>query len=368
MVRRNEYLRKNTTITAKMLTFRPTGSTIQALAVDAAGNAGANHLTASHTEAWGIIYEGGVRAYEELTCPPGVFYGLPALRICDSYAGFEGESDTWHKLVDRGLHGKQVSDEWPIFMDGGLMLFHVDGLEAQERCFRGTPEQAAVYYAEQSASLRPGTFQRLHENKRATGSEAFIQLDDWDRCVDPNHRPMLPSHERRLFLGVDASIKHDSAAVVAVYHDRESSKVVLAKHRIWQPSSHDPLDLDGTIGEFLRDMRRHYVISDIRYDPYQMHDLSTRLRSEGLPMTEYPQSVPNLTSMGQNLYELVKGGNLSLYPDDFMRTCASHAVALQSSRGWRIAKEKTSFKIDVIVALAMAALAAIEKGDMWLIT
>jgi phage terminase large subunit-like protein len=368
MVRRNEYLRKNTTITAKMLTFRPTGSTIQALAVDAAGNAGANHLTASHTEAWGIIYEGGVRAYEELTCPPGVFYGLPALRICDSYAGFEGESDTWHKLVDRGLHGKQVSDEWPIFMDGGLMLFHVDGLEAQERCFRGTPEQAAVYYAEQSASLRPGTFQRLHENKRATGSEAFIQLDDWDRCVDPNHRPMLPSHERRLFLGVDASIKHDSAAVVAVYHDRESSKVVLAKHRIWQPSSHDPLDLDGTIGEFLRDMRRHYVISDIRYDPYQMHDLSTRLRSEGLPMTEYPQSVPNLTSMGQNLYELVKGGNLSLYPDDFMRTCASHAVALQSSRGWRIAKEKTSFKIDVIVALAMAALAAIEKGEVWLIS
>jgi phage terminase large subunit-like protein len=64
----------------------------------------------------------------------------------------------------------------------------------------------------------------------------------------------------------------------------------------------------------------------------------------------------------------VKGGNLSLYPDDFMRTCASHAVALQSSRGWRIAKEKTSFKIDVIVALAMAALAAIEKGEVWLIS
>jgi phage terminase large subunit-like protein len=368
MVRRNEYLRRNTKATARQLIFTPTGSTITALAVDAAGNAGANHLTASHTEAWGIIYEGGIRAYEELTPPPGLLYGLPALRICDSYAGYESESNTWHSLVDRGLKGERISDEWPIFIDGGLMIFHMDGIEAQKRCFRGKPEQAAVYYAEQSASLRPGTFQRLHENKRATGSEAFIQLEDWDKCVDLNHRPMLSSYDQRLFVGVDASIKHDSAAVVAVYHDYGSSKIVLAKHRIWQPSSHDPLDLDGTIGDFLRDLSRNYGLSDIRYDPFQMHDLSTRLRSEGLPMTEYPQSVPNLTSMGQNLYELVKGGNLVIYPDDYMRTCASHTVALQSSRGWRIAKEKTSFKIDVIVALAMAALSAIEKGNMWLMS
>jgi phage terminase large subunit-like protein len=62
MVRRNEYLRKNTTITARVITFRPTGSTIQALAVDAAGNAGNQE---DFTEAWGIIYEGGI-GHEEL--------------------------------------------------------------------------------------------------------------------------------------------------------------------------------------------------------------------------------------------------------------------------------------------------------------
>jgi phage terminase large subunit-like protein len=367
MVRRNEYLRSNVRATTRQLVFEPTGSAVTALAVDAAGNAGANHLTASHTEAWGIVYEGGIRAYEELTPPPGVLYGLSALRICDSYAGYETESDVWHRLVDRGLLGARVCEEWPLFITNGLLLFHMNGLEAQERCFRGTPTQAAIYYDEQRASLRPGTFSRLHENKRATGSEAFIPLEDWDRCIDPNCRAMLSSYERRLFVGVDASTKGDSSAVVAVYRDSELSKVVLAKHRIWQPSSRDPLDLDGTIGDFLRDLARSFSLTDIRYDPYQMHDLSTRLRSEGLPMTEYPQSVPNLTSMGQNLYELVKGGNLVLYPDEFMRTCASHAVALQSSRGWRIAKEKTSFKIDVIVALAMASLAAIEKGNVWYI-
>jgi phage terminase large subunit-like protein len=243
------------------------------------------------------------------------------------------------------------------------LLFHMDGLEAQQRCFRGTSQHALVYYDDQRASLRPGTYQRLHENKRATGDEAFIPLDYWDKCIDPGHRPVLPTREQRLFVGVDASIKHDSAAVVAVYYDAKKGKVVLARHRTWQPTAKDPLDLDGTIGDYLRTMRREYNLGQILYDPYQMHDLSTRLKSDGLPMVEYPQSVPNLTDMGQNLYELIKSGNLILYPDEFMRVCASHAIALQSSRGWRIAKEKTSFKIDVIVALAMASLVTVKKGN-----
>jgi len=367
MVKRNGYLKRNVKVSRKELTFTPTGSVITALAVDAAGNAGANHLTASHTEAWGIIYEAGIRAFEELSLPPGRFYGLPALRICDSYAGFEGESDTWHKIVDRGLAGKCISD-WPIFKAGGLMLFHLDGEEAQERCFRGTPEEAEQYYTDQRVDLRDGTYLRLHKNIRATGEEQFIPLEFWDACIDPEHRPILPTYERRLYVGVDASVKHDNAAVVAVYHDDELNKVVLATHRIWKPSAREPLDLDGTIGDYLRDLGKKYSIATVKYDPFQMHDLSTRLQSEGLPMVEFPQSSPNLTRMGQNLYELIKSGNLQLYPDTEMRISASHAIAIQSSRGWRIAKEKTSHKIDVSVALAMASLAAIESSHDWYFT
>ena len=103
------------------------------------------------------------------------------------------------------------------------------------------------------------------------------------------------------------------------YHARMQGKVILAKHRIWYPSAKEPLDLDGTIGDYLRDLYRRYTIQEIRYDPYQMHDLSTRLRSNGLPMVEFPQSVPNLTQMGQNLFELIKDRNIILYPDRVMR-------------------------------------------------
>jgi phage terminase large subunit-like protein len=85
-------------------------------------------------------------------------------------------------------------------------------------------------------------------------------------------------------------------------------------------------------------------------------------------MVEFAQSVPNLTQMGQNLFELIKERNIQLYPDREMRLAVSHTIAVQHPRGWRIAKEKTSHKIDVIVALAMAALAAIEHSEaVWLI-
>ena len=46
-----------------------------------------------------------------------------------------------------------------------------------------------------------------------------------------------------------------------------------------------------------------------------------------------------------------------------MRLALSRCGALETSRGWRITQEKVSHKIDVIVALAMAALGAVRNGQ-----
>jgi hypothetical protein len=43
-----------------------------------------------------------------------------------------------------------------------------------------------------------------------------------------------------------------------------------------------------------------------------------------------------------------------------MRLAISRCVAVESPRGWKIAKERAAFKIDVIVALAMSCLAAVQ--------
>ena len=53
-----------------------------------------------------------------------------------------------------------------------------------------------------------------------------------------------------------------------------------------------------------------------------------------------------------------------MYPDDDVRLAVSRCVALETTRGWRIAKEKASHKIDVVVALAQAALAVVQGASV----
>jgi phage terminase large subunit-like protein len=88
--------------------------------------------------------------------------------------------------------------------------------------------------------------------------------------------------------------------------------------------------------------------------------VAQRLRNHGLPIEEFPQSPANLTAASQNLFELIQGQNLVVYPDEGMRLAISRAVAIETSRGWRISKQTHSHKIDVVVALAMACHAAVR--------
>ena len=83
-------------------------------------------------------------------------------------------------------------------------------------------------------------------------------------------------------------------------------------------------------------------------------------RAEGV----FPPLFPNLTSASQNLFELIKAQSLVAYPDADLRLAIQRSIAVETSRGWRIAKEKASARIDVVVALAQAALAAVRKGEL----
>jgi len=79
-------------------------------------------------------------------------------------------------------------------------------------------------------------------------------------------------------------------------------------------------------------------------------------------MIGFPQTVGNLTESSTGLYELIKSANLTVYPDDEIRLAIGRCIAVPSSRGWKISKEKQSHKIDVVVALAMAAPGAMQYG------
>jgi hypothetical protein len=97
-------------------------------------------------------------------------------------------------------------------------------------------------------------------------------------------------------------------------------------------------------------------------DPYQLHRSLTTLRGQGLPVREFPQTQANTTRMGQALFDLLNGRNLRLYASPDLRQQALNTVAVESGRGFRVAKERASRKVDAIVALAMACVAALDDG------
>lgn len=370
MVKRNPYLSQTVRVSAKVLTFEPTGSTLQALASDAAGNAGANHLTASHTEAWGLIYESGVRSWEELTPPPGRFHGYPALRLADSYAGFEGQSLTWTNLVERGLQGERVSEDWPIYKAGGLLLFHMEGEEARERCYRGSPEEAAAYYADQRASLRPNAFIRMHSNQRTAGEAAFVPVEAWDNCYSPEVRPFTPGHGRRLVLGADASTSRDLTSLVGCEYDDKGGIVDVTFVRVWKPKSilgiragKPTVDLAETIGAAVMELHKAGSLAAVVCDPYQLHTLIVEWEKAGIRVIELAQNAGRVES-DQALYDAIVSRSLRHYGDPALTEAVHNAIAIETPRGFRLAKEKASKKIDACVALSMAAWACRQSKYM----
>ncbi len=130
---------------------------------------------------------------------------------------------------------------------------------------------------------------------------------------------------------------------------------------MFRPSPTDPLDFEGTIVATLTEWQRSYRVRRILCDPYQFQSIIQRLQKQGLPIESYNQTSPGLTEMASNRFDLVRSRTLLVYPDTEMRRSVLQTVASESGRGWKLSKEKQSNKIDVVVALAMAALGAVRK-------
>jgi len=342
-------LRRGTKITGDRITFASTGATVRALASDFASAAGGHPTISVFDELWGYASERARRLYDELVPVPT---RKISCRLVVSHAGFEGEGELLQELYKRGLTLPQVGPSL-YAGDGMLMAWHHEPI---------APWQDEKWLAQMRRTLRPNQYLRMIENRFVTSESSFIDMVEWDACVDPDATPVLQDRNLPVWIGVDASVKHDSTAIAVVTFDRQAQRVILVGHRIFQPSKKEPLDFDATIVRTVRDFMKRFGVRGVFYDPFQMAAVAQRLQAAGVPMREFPQTVGNLTEIASNLFELVKSRALVAYPDADMRLAISRAVAVETGRGWRISKEKQAHKIDIVVALAMAAHAAVHSS------
>ena len=350
IVKASPMLKHDARVTQDVIEFRSTGGTIQAIASEYKGAAGTNPTIVVADELWGFMSESAHRLWDEMVVPAPT--RTVSVRLTTTYAGFSGESDLLERLYHRGLRGERIGPD--LYRQPGMLMFWSHEPVA--------PWQTPEWLEQMRQQLRPNAYLRMIENRFVSGESSFVDEGWWDGCVDRRLTPVVADSALRVWVGVDASVKRDQTAIVAVTWDRDTKKVRLVWHKTFQPSPENPLDFETTVENTLLGLRDRFRVKTVRFDPYQLVASSQRLKVAGVPMVEFSQTVPNLTEASSNLYELIKGRNLLVYPDDAMRLAIRQSVAIETARGWRITKEKTSHKIDVVVALAQAALGAVQDG------
>ncbi len=321
------------------------GTTIAAIASDYKGAAGSRHSLVVFDELWGYSLEAAQRLYEELTPPPTE---PDAWVLIVTYAGWTGESVLLERLYKQGLAGERIDEELELYRHDDLTMF-----------WSHTPRQpwqTESYYASQRAILRPNTFKRLHLNQWVTAESAFLTPDLWDSCVDLMHAQLAPSKTIEEVVGVDIGIKHDNMAVVRLRW--EGARLVLVGYRLWKPAPNEPLNLEATVEKYLLEIHAATSLRCVLIDPWQAYGTIQKLKAAGVPIEEFSQTVANTTRMGQALYDLLRRRELVLFADEELRQQAMNCLAVETPNGFRIAKEKAAKKIDAIVALSMACVAA----------
>ena len=313
-------LRGTAKTTTEKITFAD-GATITALASDYAGAAGSNPSITVFDELWAYTSERSRRLWDEMVPVPT---RKVSVRLTVTYAGFEGESALLEGLYKRGLSAEQIASR--LFRDEGLLMFWSHEPVA--------PWQTSEWLEQMRSQLRPSAFTRMILNQFTTGESSFIEMEWWDACVNQELTPVLEDTDLPICVGVDASVKRDSTAIVAVTGDFETSRVRLVSHRIFQPSPDDPLNFEA-VEETVLDLARRFSVVTVLFDPYQFVSSAQRLEGAGIPMEEYPQTLDRLTATSSYLYELIKGRNLEVYPDREMRLAISCLPAATWIRVWR---------------------------------
>lgn len=325
-------------------------SIIQAVPADWQSAAGGNFYAVIFDELHAWTYEGQRRLFDEMIIPPTQPHGV---RWIASYAGWLGESELLFEWWNRALNGSRVS-ELPIYHNkaASLLAFIDVGPESWRM-----PWMNDQYIAEVKESERPNTFRRLWLNEWVSNESQFLPEGAWEACYSAD---VKPGAARGMVLGADASTSRDLTALVGTVWNEKANTADVVYLKVWKPVKiagirlgKPTVDLSETIGAEIMRLHKERNVSAVYYDPYQLHSIAVDLQKAGVHMVELPQTSGRIEA-DQALYDAVISHAIRHYNDPTLNQHLRDAVAIETPRGFRIAKEKTSLKIDAAVALSMS--------------
>src|SRR5256885_9768173 len=88
--------------------------------------------------------------------------------------------------------------------------------------------------------LRANAYLRMIENRFVSTESGFVPAEWWAACEDPALRPTVTAPDLAVWVGVDASVRRDSTAVVAVPWDAGGGEGRVVGDRVGPPPPGDP--------------------------------------------------------------------------------------------------------------------------------
>ena len=233
---------------------------------------------------------------------------------------------------------------------------------------------------------RQNTFRRLYLNQWTSADVRWIDLGLWDRnaglTVDEGQLA-----GRECFGGLDLASTSDFAALVWLFpdgdQDETSFRVVC---RFWLPraaverrsrmratleawerdgwlqvTDGDVIDYDTVYDTICRDAARFNVI-EMAHDPWNAHQLVQNVHGSGIKIWPLQQSIGQLSPPSKTLEILLGEERLRHGGHPILRWMADNVVVRSdASENIRPDKDKSTEKIDGIVALVIAIAAATRE-------
>lgn len=256
----------------------------------------------------------------------------------------KGRDNLYHRLWDKAERGENTLH--PIFIP-----------------WHARPGRDEAWYARTASDAVSMAHHR--QEYPATPAEAFQSLADtpfldsmawWEACQEA--LPPLTASEP-MVVALDAAVSGDSFGLVAVTpHPSRAGDVAVRHVQAWRPRPGGVIDYDAAGGpmEVLRALIASWNVTQVTYDPYQLHAPMTALRNQGRTyVSDFGQQTERLEA-DADLRRLIMHRRIAHPGDAALTEHIRNADAKidADERRLRIVKREQSLKIDLAVCLSMA--------------
>jgi len=293
------------------------------------------------------------------------YFGPLVCRCSDCDTEYEWNLEIHTSPVCPECHSTSYTTEDPFqafkLQSAVLRLYTKDN---EMNLYKGFTEQRALSLsAKEARVLLEAAWEDTEED-----SHFLPSMELWQRLRDDNMPPLSPTDP--LVLGVDAgkgryNSQADCFAIVGVTRhwdkDKRRNHVAVRYVRTWTAGSGRSIDFQGTPDNpgpelELRRLCKQYNVLQIAYDPYQLHDMMTRLQKEHVAWTSEVGQIKERLQADSDLLQIiiesriVHSGQKILA--EHLRNADKHVD--DSGSKCRIVKREEKRKIDAAVALSMA--------------